>query len=353
MPGSAPPVVPASRTPVRPGGGRRFPHLRAAVLLAGALPFPGGCSGGETEIDPQAALPVVVQSPTAGTRDPSSPDALARGEQAFAAAEAAWRAGDPLSALAIANKALREGVPPELEPRFRELRARARGAVLASKIVRIRAVPLKDVVATGEAVPVRILVRNLSSAELRAPQTLPGSSDALFVLEVERSDVDLLGGRRTTVFTVRAPLPADLSIAPGGEREVQVSIAPELVALEHEGVTLVRIGGTFRPVSIQVGETEVFDAIPIEPARVRVLPQGFEPLAADPLASLRAAVAKRSPRHVMTCVELLAPTDRAEARALLEAAAGRDAELAPYLRPVLERLDEMERPAASAGGAAE
>jgi hypothetical protein len=239
-------------------------------------------------------------------------------------------------------------VPPEIAPRLRELRARARGAVLASRVVQVRVVPLVDVVASGEPVPVRILFRNLTAARLSAPRTAAGSSDALLVLEVRREDLDVFGNRRTSEFTVRAPLPEDLVVPPGGEREVQVSIAAELVQLEHEGVTIVHVGGSFRPVVIRVGETEIFDAVPVTPAPVRVLARGYEPLAEDPLGSLRKAIAKRSPAHVMTCAELVAPADREAAREALRQGAAEDAELAPYLRTVLDRLDEVDRPARTA-----
>ena len=74
---------------------------------------------------------------------------------------------------------------------------------------------------------------------------------------MRREDLDVFGNRRTSEFTVRAPMPDDLVVPPGGEREFQVSIAADLVALEHEGVTIVRVGGTFRPVAIRVGETDL------------------------------------------------------------------------------------------------
>ena len=329
-------IAPASRL-LRTARALSFPVLLAqAALLA-------SCAGTE-DLDPDAVERVVVESPTAGTADPSAPDALARAEQALAEAEAAWRAGDPLTALAIANKAVREGVPPELKPRFREIQARARGAVLAAKVVRVRVVPLRDVVASGDPVPVRIFIQNLTPTPLRAPRTSPGSSDSLIVLELRREDLDVFGNRRTSEFTLRAPIPDDLVVPPGGEREFQVSIAADLVALEHEGLTVVRIGGTFRPVEIRVGETELFDAVPIESAPVRVLARGYEPLAVDPLESLKKAVARRSPVHVMTCAELLAPADRDAARAVLREAEAKDRELAPFLRTVLERLDEVDRP---------
>jgi hypothetical protein len=277
-------------------------------------------------------------------RDRTSADARAEAERALASAEAAWQAGDPLTAMALASQSLQRGVPPDLEPRFREIRVRARASVVAEKIVRLRAVPVKDVVGDGDDVPVRIVVRNLAPAEFRSPQREPGSSDATFVLAVTREDRDVYGNVRTSDFTVRATVERDLSIPPGGEGEVQVTIGADLVALSHEGFSVLRIGGVFRPVVARVGQSEFFDALPIEPGTVRVLQKGWQQLAADPVTSLRRAITKRSPPHILAASELVAPMDRPEARTALREAMERDEPLAFCLKTALARLDELDAP---------
>jgi len=341
---------------VRSEGRRAF----AAALLV-SLPWCGlaltamslpGCRLGGADLDPLSQGQLVFGGKPAATTERTSSDVYADAERALASAESAWRSGDPLTALALANQALREGVPAELEGRFRDLRVRARAAVVTDKIVKLRAVPLKDVVADGDPLPLRILIRNLSAADLRSPLREGGSSDALFVLQVSREDRDVWGNVRTSEFTMRAPLVADLAIPPGGEREVQVTIGPDLVALRHGGFSVFRVGGVFRPVAVRVGESEFFDALPIEPALVRVFQRGYEPMAADPLSSLRSAVAKRSPPHVLVAAELLAPAERAEGRAVLSGALERDPPLEFVLRTALARLDELDLPAGSAAAAA-
>jgi hypothetical protein len=320
----------------------------AAALLVSAAAL-CGCRLGEKAQDPMAQGQVVLGKGGVPAVDRGSSEVHAAAERALASAEAAWQAGDSLTAIAILNQALVRGVPPDLESRVRELRVRARAAVVTDKVVRIRAVPVKDVVSDGEPVPVRIVVHNLSAATLRAPRREGGSSDALFVVSVVREDHDVYGNVKTSEFTVRAPLSDDLEVPAGGEREVHVSIDPDLVALRHEGLSVFRVGGTFRPVAVRVGESEFFDALPIEPATVRVLQKGYEQLAQDPLASLRKAVARRSPPHVLAAAELVPATQRDEARSALRDAAERDDGLAFCLRAALARLDALDQPPAQKG----
>jgi hypothetical protein len=166
---------------------------------------------------------------------------------------------------------------------------------------------------------------------------------------VTREDRDVYGNVKSSEFTLRAPVEEDLDVPPGGEREVHVTIGADLVALRHEGFSVFRIGGTFRPVAVRVGDTEFYDALPVEPALVRVFQKGWEPMAADPLASLRRAVSKRSPPHVLVATELLAATEREEARRVLLEATKKDRPLEFVLRAALARLDELDAPPAGAG----
>lgn len=325
--------------------GRARWRAALVVSLGAAALASGACSSAPGEQDPMSQGQVVLGTAGGGTvRDRASAASQADAERALAAAEAAWQAGDQLTALAVANQAIARGAPAEIDARLRELRTRARAAIVGERIVALRAVPVKDVVADGDPVPVRILLRNLSAAELTSPRQEKDSSAALFVLSVTREDRDVYGNARTSEFTLRAPVEDDLVLAPGAEREVHVTIAPDMVRLGHEGFSVFRIGGAFRPVVVRVGDAELFDALPIEPALVRVFQKGYEPLAADPLSALRKAVARRSPPHVLVAAELVAAADRAEARTILREGAERDPPLAFCLNAALARLAELEAP---------
>lgn len=308
----------------------------AALLLCAAA-----CrSEPEKEIDPFEAERVVTSLPQKNAV--AAPDAASKAAAADAAlqrAEAAWRSGDALSTLAIVNQALVQGVPGEMEGAFRDLRAKARAAVVATKICRVRAIPEKDVVADGTEVPVRIEFSNLSGTTLRVPRAQKGSSDALVILTLKREDYDVYGNVRASDFTLSVPVREDLVLEPGTTHETRLTIPASMATLSHQGFSIVELGGSFRPVVLRVGESEFFDALPIESGRVRIFLKGFEPLADDPLGSLAKAIEKRSPPHMLTCVELLAPTDRAAARTMLDAAKAKDPPLAQVIGASLARLD--------------
>jgi hypothetical protein len=311
--------------------GRR--RLVAAALLLSA------CASAETEVDPLHAEKVVLQENLKGASQ--VPDAEARETQAaaeLASAEASLRAGDALATIATVNHALLEGVPASLEPRFRELRARARGELVATKICRVRVVPEKDAVAAGREIPVRVEFVNLSAATLQVPHALRDSSDATVVVKLVREDFDVFGNTRTTDFTLPVPIESDIVVGPGSSYPVRLTIPAEMTSISHQGFSVMTLSGTFRPVALRVGESEFFDAIPLEPARVRIFLQGYEQLTADPLGSLKKAVAKRSPPHLLTAAELLSPQDRAEARTFLEAAKAKDPPLAVAIDAALSRV---------------
>jgi hypothetical protein len=315
---------------------------RRRGFAAAALSIRARCACGTTEapIDPFAAEKVVTKLSSQDAAEPA-PDAAAkaaRAESQLAAAQAAWQAGDALGALAIANRAIVEGVPSSLEGAFRDLRAKARAAVVASKVCRVRVLPEKDAVADGTPVGVGIEFANLSGATLSVPHGVLGSSDAVVVLTLERQDFDVFGNERTTSYTLNAPVSEDLVLPPGGVQATRLEVPSEMTSLGHDGFSVLTLSGTFRPVKLRVGDSEFFDAIPIERAAVRIFQKGFEPLAADPLGSLKKAIEKRSPPHLLTCVELLAPSDRAAAKSLLEAARQADPPLALVIDASLARI---------------
>jgi len=309
------------------------------IAAAALLLFTTVCASKEAEIDPYAAKPVVLRANV--KEGPPSPDAAtvaARAQSSFAAAQAAWSSGDALTALAIVNHAMLEGVPAELEGPFRDLRAKARASVVATKVCRVRAIAEKDAVADGDEIVVRLEFANLSTATLRVPRAQEGTSDALVVLQLVREDFDVYGNARSADFTLPSPVEQDLVLEPGRSHATRFTIPAELAKLSHQGLSVIRLGGAFRPVAIRVGDTELFDAIPIEKATVRVFMKGYEPMAADPFGSLKKAVEKRSPPHILTAAELLAPGDRPAARTILVAAKAKDEALTGSVDAALARL---------------
>jgi hypothetical protein len=314
------------------------------IAAAPLLFLAASCTSSKApEIDPYDAKQVVVKAKNPDA--PVGPDAatkLALAQSRYAAAQSAWASGDALTALAIANQALVQGVPSDLEPGFRDLRSKARAAVVMTKVCRVRVIADKDAVADGDEIRMRIEFANVSGATLRVPRAMKGTSDALVVLALTREDYDVYGNARASDYTLPVPVPDDIVLAPGGTTETPFTIPAEMAKLTHQGFSVIDLAGKFRPVSIRVGDTEFFDAVPIEKATVRVFMKGFEPLAADPLGSLKKAVEKRSPPHLLTAVELLAPSDRAAAKTFLESAKDQDEELSGFVGAALARIAALD-----------
>lgn len=318
--------------------------LALALLL-------GGCSLLGLEDEPladeafvESAEKIVVQGGGGSTDAPPTSDVDgAAAERALSTARSAWQRGDALTVVAVTNRALRAGAPVGVEEELRRLRAEARASLVAEEVVRATVQPEADAVERGAIVRVEIVLRNLAPAVLTIPRAEDGSSDALAVLDVVREDYDVQGHVRSNRSSVRVSLSRDLTIAPGAEARLPAELPAELTEFGHVGFSVLEVTGLFRPVVLRVGESEFFDALPLEPARVRVFLQNYEPLALDPLASLRKAILKRSPAHILTATELLPPRDRGAARELLTEARKKDPELDFVLAAALARLDLLDR----------
>ena len=309
-------------------------NTRVATCVA-ALVLVSGCAMfGGTPDDALSTTPV-------GSTAPGAEESAAAAEAAVSAATQAWRDGDPLAAMSIATRALRAGAPPEYEMQLRRIRMEAREALLSEQIAKLSVLPTFDAVADGEPVSGVVRVQNRSSAPISVARTADDSSASLVILEIVRRDFDTYGNVRTTEFTVHVTLERNLELGPGGQEDVPFTIPAESLNLTHVDFSTFEIGGHLRAVAVRVGATELFDALPFEPAIVRVFQQGYEPLADDPMDSLLRAIAKRSPPHILTSAELLSPGERAEAVEVLTAAAGEDPPLAFVCNAAAERLKSL------------
>lgn len=310
-------------------------QARAVTYVAALVLCSAGCAlfAGEPP-DTLSMAPV-------GSTAPGVDERAAAAESAVFAATQAWRDGDALAAMSIATRALRAGAPPEYETKLRRIRSQARETLLSEQIARLSVLPSRDAFADGDEVRGVLRVQNRSSAPVRVSRTAEDSSASLFILDVERRDFDVYGNVRSAEFTIHVTLDRDLELGAGGAEDVPFVIPADMVRLAHTGFSTFEIGGHLRAVAVQVGATELFDALPLEPATVRVFLQGFEPLAEDPMGSLRRAVQKRSPPHILIAAELLAPGERAEAVTFLLQAADDDPPLAFVCTATADRLNGL------------
>ncbi len=260
--------------------------------------------------------------------------------QALAAAEEAYLRGDDRECLRIVREALDRSPPESVAVELRSLRMSARRRLLTREVVEARAIPRRDVVTVGTDIEVDLAVRNLADVVVEVAESDGGASDSLFVVDILRRDVDIYGNAKVETERVLLPLGADLVLPVGGRAAVTHTVSTGRAEDRHLGITEFRISGTLRPAVIRAGEDRYYEAVTLRDAVVRVLPPGWEPIAADALGTLRKALSLGAREHLLVAAELMPPeSTRSAAEALVDALrTGVSPEMERTVLASLERL---------------
>jgi hypothetical protein len=157
------------------------------------------------------------------------------------------------------------------------------------------------------------------------------ASDTVFVVDVARRDLDIFGNVKVETERVLVPIEDDLVLPVGGRAAVRHALSTGRAEDRHLGITEFRISGTLRPAVIRAGEDRYYEAVTLRDAVVRVLPPGWEPIAADPLGTLRKALTLGAREHLLVATELTPPESRRAAAEVLTGA------LHPGTSPGMER----------------
>jgi hypothetical protein len=234
------------------------------------------------------------------------------------------------AALQVLDAALAVGPPAPWGKRLRDLRSSLVVRRAEETLLRVEARGVKDYVAFGQDVDFVLRLRNVSPevVTLLAPPTEGArASPSAFVLTITRRDRDVHATRLTrrwtrTVFLLQPGAPP-IHIPPGGTYDFPVRIPAESAGGPLAGLRTLEVGGTFRPTRLRRGAKRRQVRLPIRPGRVVALPGGFEPLAADPLGSMRRAIDAVAPEHLLVATEFVRADRRAAAVTLLAEALGR------------------------------
>jgi hypothetical protein len=140
------------------------------------------------------------------------------------------------------------------------------------------------------------------------PFSEAGSSEGFVLLRLVREAVDVYGNVREEVEQGRLALPGEALLPPRGHQRADRWL--ETGARKHDGFTVYRISGSLRPSVVLAGEREDYRSIPLPEVVIRVMPRNFEPIAKEPLTSLRKALTKQAPVHLLVAAELLPAGDR-------------------------------------------
>ncbi len=275
--------------------------LTISILLAAS------CASGEGGLGEEALLtqaPVVNRAPGADDYEVMEEE-LAR-EKLLSAHDAFLREEYDLC-LKIVRETLEEGAPHSVATELRALRFEARRLHLSRQVVSARVLGERDVYSLGEPIALSIVVRNVSEQPVTIVKSGDDVSDSVFVIDAERVDYDIYGNVRSETSRHQVPLPEDLLIPVGGRVEVLFALKSGDVKSRHFGFSEYTLSGILRPAVILWGDVEFYSGVVVGSATVRVLPPGFEPIARDPIGTIRKAYDLGAREHLFLAAELSPP----------------------------------------------
>jgi hypothetical protein len=304
-------------------------NARAIALLAGLLAV--ACAGPR---EPALGEGVVVSRP--GSADTMGPAERDRVEERLREVEVLLVREENERALAIVDDLLALRLPPDLLGRARGLRLDIRRRLYRDLPLRGRLLADRDLYEFGDDIELTIELENVSAGAVEIPQRA-GPSRGYILLRIAREDVDVYGNVKETVEQGRIDLPGSAVIAPGDRRRA-VRVVPT-GERQHDGFTIFHVSGHVRPIAIDASGHEDFRSIPLPEVTVRVLPGNWEPLAEDPLGSIRRSLERRAPLHLLVAAELVPAGDRDAATEALVGALREGA--GPMARAVLSALRRL------------
>jgi hypothetical protein len=228
-------------------------------------------------------------------------------------------------ALGIVDGALRLAPPAPYDTRFRDLKAALRMRRAETSLLRAEARGARDYAPFGADVDFVVRLRNVARREIVIPAPEDAtSSPPSMTLTVSRVDRDAYAAELRRAWTTTVPLlrpgQRELRLAAGASVDLPVRVPAEDVGGALAGIRVLAVEGTVRPSGLRIGEDSRSVRVRVRRGRVVVLPEGYEPIARDPLGSLRTAIDTAAPVHLLVATEFLSGSERLEASPALAGA---------------------------------
>jgi len=306
-----------------------------------------GCTSAASTEEPAETEEQVPEGPIAPSFEPIvMPNANVRGgardpvrdRRPVDEKEAGWKekldlashyvaAGYDDEALQVINNALQGEPPAAWANRLRHLKTTLRMRKAQVELLRVEARPVRDYVTFGNPVDFKIRIRNVSSEDvvLLAPQVastgVAAVSPSAITLEIVRRDRDVfattLKRKWTQTLFLQEPGGGPIRIAAGDVHEADARIPVGDAGRGISGLRVLEVSGTLRPTRMRVGDDERSVRLPVRPGKVVVVPAGYEPLAAEPLRSMRRALQTVAPIHLLVATEFVGRGSDAAAMQIL------------------------------------
>jgi hypothetical protein len=310
---------------------RRVPFFRAlgAVLLAHAV-LCASCTSTQSEPTeapdevpaegpiPPSFEPIVIPNPRAaeggvpGTVREDRPvgEEDAGWDEKFQLAAGYAAGGFDDEARTIIAAALAQDPPAGWAQRFRQLRTSLRVRRIEEDLLRVDARGALDYVAFGKDVFWRVRIRNVSDEEVVFPP--PGGdelSPSALTLTVLRRDLDIFGAELRRTWNTTVPIQQaggqPVRIPAHRAHEVTVRVPADDAGRPLSGIRIFEMSGSLRVTSLRAGDREEQGSLPVRRGRAVALPDGFEPIARDPVGSMAAAAAAGAPTHLLVAAEFV------------------------------------------------
>jgi len=305
-----------------------FPFLVMALsLLAGCDSTPEGPALGES---------VIITRPETDDAQFSETQ-RAEAEERIRQVEILLVREDFDGALAIVDDLLDRKLPDDLRGRLQGLRLEVRRRRHERPTVEGRLRAERDLYAFGDDIRLVLTLINRTDREVKIKLDASDSSTGYLFLRILRRQIDVYGNIREDVEQGQRALPGDAKLAPGASRWSEFPLPAG--TREHDGLTEFVISGHVRPSVVEIGDREDHRSIPLRDVTVKVLPRNYEPLAEDPLGSVKKALKKRAAVHLLVAAELVPRRDRDAAVGVLIQALRDDA--GGMTRPVIASLRRL------------
>jgi len=291
-------------------------HSTLLVLLAAmCLCTITACSSKEKEDLPGGKIEIPTQARRGYNWPPKKPPEWFDDK----IAEIRRLAGDEdlKAALGLVDIAIAERPAPGHDQMLRSLRGDLLRAILELLTVQIRIEPVEDPIRFGDAVRVRLEIKNVSGREILIPAQSKNHSRSLFRLEIIQQEFTIRAEIILRRRKVHVHLERDIILEKGGTYEQVLTLEGAGNERPVEGFRTYTVRGELRPVQYRVGGLPRFEAIPVRGTRMRSFARNFEHLADDPLARIEEAISKQAPQHLLTTTALVNPRDRQAATDLL------------------------------------
>ena len=170
----------------------------------------------------------------------------------------------------------------------------------------------KDPVAFGEPLRLRIHLKNGSGRRVRIPARRNKTSNSVFLLSILRRDYDIHANVSSRRTLVRKNVVVDFDIPAGGSADQILIIEAKDIGNDRglDGFRTFSVGGTLRPVVLEIGGLRRWDAIPIKAAMARSFRPQWEHLAKESLKKINLALKREWGVHLLTAAALLPSKDR-------------------------------------------